>query len=309
MIQTYLNRYIPGAGEPSMPPKAPAKPRAKKCRLIEGEAEVSGDDSSGNSEDFSEEETAEDRAMIDDSAEGARDGGRRRRKVRISEEEKRPDEDDFALVREACLERQPRRAKRDCKSKAAYADTDEDEDEVRDSDRDFISDDSDDGEEVRKQIRKYVARQGVSLAAPAAGVGKAAAKKAAYANTREMLKAQGKPAAAKRPACPLPMSKPRPAAVQVDPVAAKAEPAAVQVNPVAAKAEPARVKPTVKSRKPAEVFQPGAWSKSALAAAASKQAKRTVLYTPGFVVNPITKAVFYRRKDGTLEPRNGALET
>jgi len=300
MIQTYLNRYIPGAGEPSMPPKAPSKPRAKKCRLIEGEAEVSGDDSSGNSEDFSEEETAEDRAMIDDSAEGARDGGRRRRKVRISEEEKRPDEDDFALVREACLERQPRRAKRDCKSKAAYADTDEDEDEVRDSDRDFISDDSDDGEEVRKQIRKYVAMQGVSLAAPAAGVGKAAAKKAAYANTRELLKAQGRPAAAKRPACSLPMPKPKPAAVQVDPVAAKAEPA---------KPEPARVKPSVKSRKPAEVFQPGAWSKSALAAAAPKQAKRKVLYTPGFVVNPITKAVFYRRKDGTLEPRNGALET
>jgi len=271
------------------PPASSKKQPRKRCRLIEDEAEFSSGDSSGNSEDDCEQETAEDRAMIDDSKEGARDRRKKPRKVKITEEEKQPDEDDFALVREACMAGtvgKARRAKRDLRERAAYADSDEDPDEVRDSDLDFISDDSDVEREVQKSIRKYVAGKGVLLGKPPPAPPPARVSKAeAYDKTRAFLQGQEKSRLKKA------------APGQSKPPPAPAAPEAVQ----------AWVKPMVKSRSPAAVFQKDAWTKSEKKKRPPPQ--QPTVFSPGYVVNPITKAVHYRHRDGTLEPRPAALDT
>ena len=303
MKQTYLNTFFLDGRLSEETPNMPAiqkrgekmakvgKKKLAKNKFIDGEAEVSGDDeSSGNSEEESGEETLRDRAFIDDSAKGAKDRRKRKkkRKTHISKEEMELDEDDFLLVKEACLGVNEEYGDQQQEGDV-YADLDEDEENIYSSDREFI-DDRGAEKRVERTIRKYVAKQGVSLAPSAVkskqAESQALAVKNAYNNTRAFLKAH-------YGHC---ITKPK----------QNAQKSKCMEGSEQNTAKPTcHIKPLQKNRKVAAVFNPNAWAK-----AHQKPVKSSVpakLYSPGMVVNPITKEISFRRRDGTLEPRPGAL--
>lgn len=205
--QSMPARKQPGESKRNLPHKR--RPRVSAARFCDLEAEQSDDvedreDSGGSGEDV---ETAEDRAMIDDSEAGGRDRVKRRR-VRLTEEDKELCADDYLLLRDFCVgsglakgepskaprERRPRRADK----WRAVADAD-DAEEVHSSDLDFISDTELQVEaEVGHRIKEYVAKQGVVLSAPKSEKSKSdlhqEAKRDAYKNTMAFLaQCKGKP--------------------------------------------------------------------------------------------------------------------
>lgn len=322
-MQRDIKDFFLSCPSESMPPKASSKtdkaaPKPAKRRRVtpnrfcDLEAEESGDEGGLCGDICSEDdhETAEDRALIDDSKRGAKDRVKRER-VRVTESEKKLCKDDFLLLRDFCVSSglapgddspdSSRKGGRDKKSKGkkgrksrGYADAD-DLDNQNSSDEDFVSDSCDgsgsEGEEecdgaleadVGKKISAYVAGQGIvvnprNAARPAS---KSEARKKAFANTMAFLtanKVQTKQATGGGPrvACKVQTS-----------------PRSVQLS----------------SKAVAPVFSPRAWSKKQEGSPGKKaEGKPGQKHFAGLVVNPITKAVNYRDGRGNVRPFEGPI--
>ena len=168
------------AGKTEHAKRAPAKKKRARCRFEDAMAEHSGDGTDGgDDEDSSEEETAEDKAFIDNGPVK----GRRERLPRLTAEEKEVSNDELENLRDTCLELcSGGSKKRVRKSKQAYADPD-DLDAATLSDEDFVASSS--GEEdlreaelkVGRAIGSYLQSQGVKNTSGAAEKAPAAGKK------------------------------------------------------------------------------------------------------------------------------------
>lgn len=267
---------MPAAECPKQPAKSgrkrqkPARQRRKACRFADDLADHSGDGTDGgDGDDTSEEETAHDREFIDDQPVA----GRRQRLPRVTADEKVVSEDELENLKDTCLEVCSGASKG--KRKRAYADED-DLENARSSDEDFLASDS--GEEdlrqaeakVGKAVGSYLKSQGVQLSKKPSALSAESHKelrKGAFERTMALLKG----------------------------LYGQAVPGAAAVP---------RVRPTEAERKPAAIFTlRGGPAKPCptSSAAAAKPCQQ------GLVLNPVTKEVSYRHRDGRLSPRPGAL--
>lgn len=278
-------------------------------------ADHSGDGSDGgrDDDDDSEEETAEDRAFVDDRP------VKRRKLPRVRASEKIVSDDELDKLKDTCAEiiRGPKRKRvlldssegEDCgasseskhkkkpkKQKRAYANA-SDEERATKSDLEFISSSEEDGEfqglkqvEQRAQaaLSAFVQRQGVKLSTDAKKPAKSVltadahktARRNAFENTMAFLRANSASQAL---------------SLDSDDRPAKLTP---------------RVRPTEAHRQLASVFTGRAKPQAEAASSAKPPAKAASSSSdarPGLVVNPVTKEVSYRHRDGRLSPRPDAL--
>lgn len=302
----------------SMPPKtsikkkeADLKPvkrrRITPSKFCDLEAEESGEEGGICGDICSEDdkETAEDRALIDDSRKGAKDRVKRE-KVRVTDSEKKLCKDDYLLLRDYCVssglvedtessdapKKGKHRSVKKGKKSRGYADSDDLENQ-NSSDEDWLSDSgAGSGSEEEKdaaleavvgnKISAYVAGQGlvVKQGTQARPMSKSEAKRKAFDNTMAFLTAnqvKTKQAAGSglKPACKVQTS-----------------PRSVQLC----------------GKVVAPVFSPRAWTKKQEQSPGKKAESRPGhKQYAGLVVNPITKAVNYRDGKGNVRPFQGSI--
>lgn len=246
-------------------------------------AEHSGEGTDGGEGDeSSEEETAEDKAFIDDEPVPKRSS----RLPKLTAEEKEVSCDELQNLRDTCMElcgESKRRVRRD---KQAYADPD-DLDQATLSDKEFLASSSDEDDQELKQTELKVGR----------AIG-------------SYLQSQGVKKAAHKPAAPPALKGPSSLSAEAHKEARKTAFERTmsvlkglygQAAPAAASQPAGRVRRTEESRQPAPIF---ALSRLRGKPAASEPPKRGA---PGLILNPVTKEVSYRHPDGRLSPRHGAL--
>lgn len=303
----------------SAKPAKPAKKKQRRSKFIEESASESGSCAGESDDEVEEPENDEDRNFRDDGPVKER----RARLPRIRPEETVVSDDELENLKDDCIslctagkgkpkkrriltdsedEDKPKKNKK--KNKVAYADAD-DLKNAHESDLDWLATSSEEDEKdlsrteekAGELIKDFLTKKGLARPALSAAEEHMEARRNAYENTRNFLRAQRAGAAAGVP--DKPQTKP---AVSGTATAILRREVIPKPNPDASVPQTSKVRQTEANRKVAPLFLGPAAS-----ALAAKKTAASGPKEPGLVINASTKEVHYRHRDGRLSPRKDTV--